>query len=400
MAESPSVTHSILVVASDASAGAVQLDVSAISLRTPMAYRRCVDPGAGTGLLLAESGDHPDGPAVGLVVSLLAYEGSLDPLLSGFFRQVGPFATHVAVVCPRFDGRLLAVAYEYGVESFFTMEQWQHEGQGWLAALDKSLTGSVWRFAHGLTRMLRSGDHVGLQRALLGVDRNLECDYRVNFVVGKAQEVLGNFPAAAGSFKNAMERNPHFVLAKAAYAATLSQMGQKDEALQIQEGLQKQNGGSVERQLALAALHMERGDLAKAEEFATAAEKFSGVDPRALEARAQILLTQGNTKDLMPLLDQIGEGGQLLAARLNDMAINMAKAGNIAGALELYRKTHKIVRSDLKFKVTLNIALTYLKTQQFEKCTQALDQCENEFGGPFEKLTKMREVVVSKRPAA
>lgn len=400
MSDATSQPNDILLVAPDELAGDLPTDFSSGGETPRLSCQRKSSVSEGTAYL-QQLGASPGAPLpVALIVRVREYDPALDPMMSGFFRQIGPFFDHVAIICEHFDAKMLTLVYEYGVENLFTPDQWKRERILWTMRLRKSLQEPAWSYGHSLTRMVRCGDHVGLSRALAQADRSLECDYRVNFVIGKAQEVVGNIAGATAAFKGAVDRNPHFVLAKSAYASVLSQMGKKDEALQIQEEMQRRNSGSVERQVALAALHMERGDLKKAEEFAAAAEKFSDADPRALEARAQILLTQGKSTELMPLLDRISEGGQLLAARLNDMAIALAKSGNIDGAIELYKKTHRIVRPDLKFKVTLNVALTYLKTKQVEKCSHALDQCEREFGGSFEKLTKMREALATVKTAA
>jgi tetratricopeptide (TPR) repeat protein len=99
-----------------------------------------------------------------------------------------------------------------------------------------------------------------------------------------------------------------------------------------------------------------------------------------IETRAQICLGTGKIGEAFQLMDQMSEVGPFFAAKLNELGIRLSQAGKGKSALALYQKAHKIVRSELKYKISLNAALACRRLQEFDMALKYIIRCRKEYG--------------------
>ena len=76
-------------------------------------------------------------------------------------------------------------------------------------------------------------------------------------------------------------------------------------------------------------------------------------------------------------------------------ARNASRRASLKGksALALYQKAHKIVRAELKYKISLNAALACRRLKEWDMALKYVARCEREFGATFPKLAKIRQAI-------
>lgn len=67
--------------------------------------------------------------------------------------------------------------------------------------------------------------------------------------------------------------------------------------------------------------------------------------------------------------------------------------------LSLYQKAHKIVRQDLKYKISLNAALACRRLGEFEMGLKYVARCAKEYGSMYPKLAKIKETLMKEQAA-
>lgn len=73
----------------------------------------------------------------------------------------------------------------------------------------------------------------------------------------------------------------------------------------------------------------------------------------------------------------------------------LSQAGKGKSALALYTKAHKVVRPELRYKISMNAALACYRLADFDAALAWLDRCEKEYGSAYEKLVKIRKAVLA-----
>jgi nucleotidyltransferase/DNA polymerase involved in DNA repair len=99
-------------------------------------------------------------------------------------------------------------------------------------------------------------------------------------------------------------------------------------------------------------------------------------------------------------MDQMSGVGPFFAAKLNDLGIKLSQAGKGKSALALYQKAHRVVREDLRYKITLNAALACRRLQDFDMALKYVARCAKEYGSMFPKLVKIKETLMKEKLAA
>jgi tetratricopeptide (TPR) repeat protein len=89
--------------------------------------------------------------------------------------------------------------------------------------------------------------------------------------------------------------------------------------------------------------------------------------------------------------------GPYFAAKLNDLGIKLSQAGKGKSALSLYNKAHKVVRPELKYKISLNSALACRKLGEYEAGLKYVARCAKEFGSMYPKLQKIKETMLKEQ---
>lgn len=326
----------------------------------------------------------------------------LNTVLKEYQANLGVIPEFQLIICDEPDPNFMTAVYEFGIEQFATYEQWVQD----LAAVQRHATekmqdpeSSEYKCVH-LTRTIKGVDQAAIEQAEASVRGMAEYDFRIAFASGKALEATGKYDEAINTLKGARTLNKRFRPASSSLGEVLVATGRVDEAIEIFQQLEATNPHSAERKANLAAAYVEKGDFAKAQEYASAAASLAPESSVAKEAQAQILLGQGKVGEAFAMMDSMSQVGPFFAAKLNDMGVKLSKAGKAKSAIALYNKAHKIVRQELKYKISLNAALACRRMGAFDLAIQYVDRCEKEYGKPFAKLDKIRSAIVAESQGA
>ncbi len=319
--------------------------------------------------------------------------GELQTLLRSFQSNVGCIAEFQALVCDDPDPIFMAGVFEFGIEQFVANSSWVKE----VAAITRNAAvlladaQSAEAKTVTLSRSIRSADQAAIKKAASAIGDLAEYDYRLAYAKGKAAEATGDYNGAAIAFGSARGMNKMFRPSAASLGETLLVTGNVDEALEVFKTLEKTNPYDVERKANLAAVYIEKGDFVTAQRYVDAATKLAPNNSKVLEAKAQVLLCTGKVGDAFKLMDNMSEVGPFFAAKLNELGIQLSQAGKGKSALALYQKAHKIVRPELRYKISLNAALACRRLKAWDMALKYVTRCEKEFGSNFPKLQKIRE---------
>lgn len=330
------------------------------------------------------------------------FSPDVQTLLKTFQSNVGCIAEFQALVCDEPDPVFMAGAFEFGIEQFVGTPNWLAEAAAIARnaiALVNDPTSAEARTVT-LSRSIRSADQAAIQNAEKQLGDLAEYDYRAAFAKGKACEATGDYARAAEAYGTAKTMNKMFRPSATCLGETLLVAGRYDEALDVFKQLEKTNPFDVERKANIASVYVEKGDFAMAERYVAAAAKLSPGNSRVLEAQAQVLLCTGKVGDAFKLMDSMSEVGPFFAAKLNELGIQLSQAGKGKSALALYQKAHKIVRPELRYKISLNAALACRRLQAWDMALKFIARCEKEYGRSFPKLEKIRLALVQSKAEA
>ena len=321
--------------------------------------------------------------------------GDVQSLLKSFQSQVGCIVEFQAIVCDEPDPTFMAGVFEFGIEQFFSSKTWPEEAalmarEARASIQDQSTAESK---TVALTRSIRSADQAAIHKAEAALGDMADYDYRVAYAKGKAAEATGEYDRAVTAYASARGMNTMFRPSTASLGESLLVTGKVDEALKVFAALERTNPFDVERKASLAAAYIEKGDFDTAMKYVEQASQLAPKNSRVLEARAQVLLCTGKVGDAFKLMDDMSEVGPFFAAKLNELGIQLSQAGKGKSALALYQKAHKIVRPELRYKISLNAALACRRLKAWDMALKFVQRCEKEFGGAFPKLVKIRETI-------
>ncbi len=336
-----------------------------------------------------------NGGVLNLVIFTDQNSGDVQALLKSFQSNVGCIADFQGIVCSNPTAAFMAGVFEFGVEQFFSLENWAEEVAAMTRRTSESLsdeTSAEFRTIQ-LSRSIRSADQGEIQKAAAAIKDLAEYDYRAAYAQGKACEATGDYNAAASSYAMSSSMNKMFRPGSASLGESLLVTGKIDEALEVFKNLEKTNPYDVERKANIAAAYIEKGDFESANRYVAMAEKIAPENSRVLEAKAQVLLCTGKVGEAFKLMDGMSEVGPFFAAKLNELGIQLSQSGKGKSALALYQKAHKIVRPELRYKISMNAALACRRLQAWDMALKYLARCQKEFGGPFPKLLKIKDSI-------
>ncbi len=330
-----------------------------------------------------------------LVVACQSPVPTLFNLLEAFKRQIGAIGDFQLIISDNPDPHYLTKVFEYGIESFASLENWENRaieiGKRVMESLQDE-TSSEARTLH-LNQSILSGDQKHILEAKERFAETDQYDFLAAFSKGTALQALGRFNEAVEAFKRSQVLNRHFRPATSSLGENLLVLGKTDQAIEIFEKLEALNKFSVSRKVNLALAWLEKGDHEKVDRYLQEAEALDPNNPRILEAKAQAMLVSGKVGEAFKLMDQLSDVGPFFAAKLNEMGIRLSQQGKGKNALALYKKAHKIVRPELRYKISLNAALACYRMRQFAMAMKYLQRCEREFGQSYEKVDKIREAI-------
>lgn len=314
-------------------------------------------------------------------------------VLELYRTRVGPLAHFLGIVNSDPDPHFLTDVFEYGVENFISEENWPSE----VAALSREVkrvledNDSSESKIIALSQSIYKGDQGGILKAEEDLGDAHEYDYLAAYSKANALQAIGKFNEAADAYRRSGSMNRYFRPADSRLGENLIVLGKLDEAIEVFEKLEKTNGRDAGRKASLASAYVEKGDLEKANELLDEAMKLNPDHPGIRETQAQILLANGKAGQAFKMMDELEEVGPFLAAKLNEMGIKLSQAGKGKKALALYQKAHKVVRRELKYKVSLNAALACYRLQEFNMALKYLLRTEKEYGKKLDKVEKIRK---------
>lgn len=314
-------------------------------------------------------------------------------LLETFRSKVGPLPHFQGIVCSEPSPHFLTDVFEYGLEHFLDENNWPEEvaaqARDVLSILNDESSSEAKVIK--LSRSIANGDQGGIAEAESALGDSHEYDYLAAYSKASALQAIGKFNEAADVYRKAGKMNKYFRPAKSKLGENLMVVGKTDEAIQIFEKLEKLNPRDAERKSNLAAAYIEKGDFEKADELLSLARKLNPHHPKIKEAEAQKLLATGKAGEAFKMMDHLEEVGPFLAAKLNEMGIKLSQTGKGKSALALYQKAHKVVRKELRYKVSMNAALACYRLKDFKLALKYLVRTEKEYGRKLEKVDKIRK---------
>lgn len=330
---------------------------------------------------------------VGMIIVSDKYDSNLDMVLRSFQNRVCCLPDFISFVCDDPSPRFLVSIFEFGVETIFSFERAKSELGGWLQGVNEALKDETMPETSAilLSRGIKTQNADLISRAGKTMTEMADYYHKAAFIAGKVSEIQGDFDKAEQAYRNAADMNKMYRPTSSSLAETLLINGKADEAVAIFEKLEKSNPRDLARKSNLIAAYVETGDMDKANNALSEAEALNPEHPKVKEAKAHILISKGKVGDAFNLMDDMVDAGPLFASKLNDMGIRLSKSGKTKSSLALYNKVHKIVRQDLKYKVSLNAALACRRGGAYDKALQYLKRCAKEYGSVFPKLKRIIE---------
>jgi tetratricopeptide (TPR) repeat protein len=325
----------------------------------------------------------------------------LTEILRNYSQKMGFFANYQAIVCSDPSPKFMAMAFDYGIENFVAQEQWYFE----CAAIARSILEklddpeSPESKAISLAVSLQSKDQTKISAAKAALSDLTSYDFRAAYFSGRASEAAGNFEEALESYRQAAGMNKMFRPSATSLGEACFMLGKVDEAIAVFQTLDRTNPYDIDRKGNLASAFIEKGDFEKAAEHLKFIETAQPNSTRALEVRAHEHLAKGQIAEALKVMDHLSNVGPIFAAKLNDFGIKLSQLGKGKVALALYQKAHRIVRPDLRYKISINAALACRRLKEFDMALKYVERCAKEYGGMFAKLEKIRETLLAERSA-
>jgi tetratricopeptide (TPR) repeat protein len=322
-------------------------------------------------------------------------------LLRAYQTSFGPMSDFQAVVCVDPSPLYMASVFEFGVEQFIAVDTWPEEVAALCRSIQEKLEdqNSAEYKTMELASAIRTADPVKIKTAKEAMGDLATYDFRAAYASGKASEASGNYDEAMDAYRSAGGMNKMYRPTNTSLGEACLITGKVDEAIAIFEKLDRSNPRDIDRKSSLASAFIEKGDFETAQKYAAEAEALDPKSSRIAEIKAQVLLGQGKVGDAFNLMDGMSNVGPFFAAKLNDLGIKLSQAGKGKSALALYQKAHKVVREDLKYKISLNAALACRRLQDYDMALKYVARCAKEYGSLYPKLAKIRETLLKEKAA-
>ena len=341
----------------------------------------------------------------GVVAPLVIFADNMSPDLAEILRtyqtSFGPLSDFIVIVCGDPSPQFMADVFEYGIEQFMASETWPDEVAVLCRGVSEKLQdeSSAEYKTVNLAMSIRTADTDRIAEAKAAIGDLATYDFRAAYTSGKAAEATGNYDEAIDSYRNASGMNKMFRPSSTSLGDACLITGKVDEAIAIFQKLDKSNPKDVDRKTSLASAFIEKGDFEAAEKYAKEAEALDPASTRLIEIKAQVCLSKGQVGEAFALMDKMSNVGPFFASKLNELGIKLSQGGKGKSALALYQKAHKIVREELRYKISMNAALAARRLQEFEMALKYVARSAKEFGSMSPKLAKIRDTILREKAA-
>jgi tetratricopeptide (TPR) repeat protein len=341
-----------------------------------------------------------------MVAPLVIHSKDMTPELKNILQvyqtAFGPMSDFQMIVNNDPSPQFMAAVFEFAVEQFIAEESWVAELSAIARKVQEKLedVDSAEYKTMKLVMSVRSADTEQIAEAKAALGDLASYDFRAAYANGKASEASGNYDEAIENYRTATGMNKMFRPVSTSLGEACLITGKIDEAIAIFQKLDRSNPQDIDRKSNLASAFIEKGDFETAAKYAAEAEKLAPGSSRVAEIKAQVMLCQGKIGDALTMLDQMSDVGPFFAAKLNDLGIKLSQAGKGKSALSLYQKAHKVVRPDIRYKISLNAALACRRLGDFDMALKYVARCAKEYGSMYPKLAKVKEQLLKEQKAA
>lgn len=328
---------------------------------------------------------------VGLVIAAEEFSPEVENAYRQYQQIVGCLPEFLALICDEPSPRFVVSIFEFGIENIIRKEHIVDRFEILAQVIKTTLSDESTPEFHAINLALglRTSNQALIQNAGTAMKAIAGDDYRAAYVAGRALEAQGVYGEAERAYKLAFGINKMFRPGSSSLAEALMVTGKVDEAVAILERMEKSNPRDISRKSTLIAAYTEQGQTEKAAKALAEAAEIAPDHPKLVEAKVNIMLAEGKIVEAFNLMPQMENAGVLFASRLNDMGIRLSKEGKAKQALALYNKAHKIIRQDLRYKLSMNCALACRRLGDFEMALKYLARCKKEFGKSFDKLDQI-----------
>ena len=317
---------------------------------------------------------------------------NLDLLIDSFRINVSFLTDFIWVLHDNPSPRFLLNVFEYGIENIYSINQSRLGFKDWIDSMKKILSDitspevSAINFSTGV----KTGDFSLISSAENSVARWTDCNYKAAFIAGKIAEFKRDYTKAEYFYKISSETNSFFLPSRVSYAENKFLNGDHKEAIQLFEDMSEFNDRNISRDCLLVVAYLESDSVEKATKILTSAESLYEDHPKVWEMRTILLFSRGKIKQAFKCMDYLQDLGPFFIYRLKELCMKLVDLDKMRSALALLNKTHRHVRSDLKYQISLNAALICQYGGDYEKSYKYLARCSKEYGDDFCELAELQ----------
>lgn len=329
-------------------------------------------------------------PILGTVVFADSMSNELQQYLEYYTQKVGFIPDSILIVNSAPSPQFMMALFEFGIEQFTTPSQWVEAFSSQQTDLKELLKDedSATFINFELAKIIKMNDQKKLKEFSVKIKPLVSQDYAIAYAYALSLDVLGRYADSVVSFSQASSMNKMSRTAQSSHAQSLLLTGKTDESIEIFEKMEKSNPSNSERKSLLAFAYIDKGDLEGARKYISDAEAVSSSN-RFEEVRVYMLIAENKIKEALELMDNLQDVGPLFTSKLNALGIKLSRNNKGKIAILLYKKAHKIVRPDLKYKISLNAALACRRLSDNETALKYIARCKKEYGGSFDKVERI-----------
>ena len=206
-----------------------------------------------------------------------------------------------------------------------------------------------------------------------------------------ALQAISDYKGSFASNNKALDLHPTYRPAMFEKLQNLIILNKPQKAYQEANRMTEMGSNSLQKKMFVIYIN---ADLFKFEKAKEKLNELRGMISRAneLELQLYLLFSQEKIETALSLIEKLPHIGPILFSKINSVGIKLSneKKGDVA--LTIYKKIHAHVVKELKYKVSLNAAITAYKMTKFELAIKYAKRCEQELGEKNDKAEKIKQV--------